>query len=153
MNVWGYYYYNVIYYIEIFTLLHALHFPFSERRCTQWWCVAVCSRYCRTPTSRNVGLHAIFVRSKMIGIQLPCATILHAEHFIRGPCFCFMVVIVVERKENERKKNQSKSWIMHIYMYVCGGWNHMNFDSVFARTRIRFLYSCCYLATRVMLSQ
>lgn len=70
------------------TFPHCWHLPFSVRRCTHWWCVVVCSRYWRTPTSRNVGLQAIGARCITMGRQLVCTTILQAEHFIRGPCFC-----------------------------------------------------------------
>lgn len=70
------------------TLPHCLHLPFSVLRWTQWWCVLVCSRYWRTPTSRNVGLHANWEPlSTSTEIQLAWAMILHAEHFILGPCF------------------------------------------------------------------
>lgn len=74
----------------ILTFPHCLHFPFSVRRWIQWWCVRVCSRYWRTPTSLNVGLHANWDRSISTAIQLACAMTLHAEHFIRGPCFCWL---------------------------------------------------------------
>lgn len=75
------------------TFPHCLHFPFSVRRWIQWWRVLVCSRYWRTPTSRNVGLHANCARSINREIQLAWAMILHAEHFIRGPCFCRWLLI------------------------------------------------------------
>lgn len=74
----------------VLTFPHCLHFPFSVRRWIQWWCVRVCSRYWRTPTSLNVGLHANWDRSISTAIQLACAMTLHAEHFIRGPCFCWL---------------------------------------------------------------
>lgn len=72
----------------LLTFPHCLHFPFSVRRWTQWWCVLVCSRYCRTPTSRKVGLHARCCRSINADIHPTCAYILHAEHFIRAPVRC-----------------------------------------------------------------
>lgn len=45
------------------------------------------SRYCRTPTSLNVGLQANLSLSVINGIQLMWATILHAEQRTRFPCF------------------------------------------------------------------
>lgn len=56
--------------VRVHTLPQCLHFPFSERRCIQWWCVVVCSRYWRMPTSRNVGLHVNLVRSINVPMQL-----------------------------------------------------------------------------------
>lgn len=94
------------------TFPHCLHFPFSVRRWTQWWCVVVCSRYWRTPTSRNVGLHAICVRSITIDIQLAWAIILHAEHFIRAPCFC------------GRHKDRVKTNLMYRYGFTVL-WNYI----------------------------
>lgn len=59
------------------------HFPFCERRCTQWWRVFVCSRYWRTPTSRKLDLQAKF----RLTAHTAWATTRQAAHFIRGPCF------------------------------------------------------------------
>lgn len=67
------------------TLPHCLHLPLSVRRCIQWCLVVRCSRYWRSPTSMNVGLHDSCVRLDTTGIQLIWAIILHAEHLMRGP--------------------------------------------------------------------
>ena len=61
-----------------------LHFPFCDRRCTQWWVVGFCWRYWRTLPTWNVGLHSKF---KAV-THVVCATTLQAEHFSRWPCFC-----------------------------------------------------------------
>lgn len=70
------------------TFPHCRHLPFSDRRWTQWWWVVVCSLYCLRPTSLKVGLQVKRIRSIRMGMQLWWLTTLHAEHFIRGPCFC-----------------------------------------------------------------
>jgi hypothetical protein len=69
------------------TLPHCLHLPFCERRWTQWWWMQVCSRYWRTPTSLKVALQGNLTLSIKMLMQLVCAIILQAEHFILGPCF------------------------------------------------------------------
>lgn len=71
----------------LLTLLHCLHFPFWDLLCTQWWCIQVCSLYCRTPTSLKDGLHENLTLSIRMEMQDACATILHAGQRMRGPCF------------------------------------------------------------------